>query len=67
MPGSTTICRCNTVTKTDIVHAWEDGADSVRKVAATTRATTGCGGCTEAVCGLVDWLKASEGAVPTCA
>lgn len=67
MPGSTTICRCNTVTKNDIVHAWEDGADSVRKVAATTRATTGCGGCTEAVCGLVDWLKASEGAVPTCA
>ena len=60
MPGGTTICRCNTVTKNDIVHAWEDGADSVQKVAGATRATTGCGGCTEAVCGLVDWLNASD-------
>jgi assimilatory nitrate reductase electron transfer subunit len=60
MPGGTTVCRCNTVTKNDIVHAWEDGADSVQKVASATRATTGCGGCTEAVCGLVDWLNASD-------
>ena len=60
MPGSTTVCRCNTVTKNDIVHAWEGGADSVQKVASATRATTGCGGCTEAVCGLVDWLNASD-------
>ncbi|GAC1379493.1 MAG: FAD-dependent oxidoreductase [Marmoricola sp.] len=60
MPGSTTVCRCNTVTKNDIVHAWEEGADSVQKVASATRATTGCGGCTEAVCGLVDWLNASD-------
>ena len=60
MPGGTTVCRCNTVTKNDIVHAWEDGADSVQKVAGATRATTGCGGCTEAVCGLVDWLNASD-------
>lgn len=60
MPGRTTVCRCNTVTKNDIVHAWEDGADSVQKVASATRATTGCGGCTEVVCGLVDWLNASD-------
>ena len=60
MPGGTTVCRCNTVTKNDIVHAWEDGADSVQKMASATRATTGCGGCTEAVCGLVDWLNASD-------
>lgn len=60
MPGGTTVCRCNTVTKNDIVHAWEDGADSVQKVASATRATTGCGGCTEAVCGLVDWLNATD-------
>ncbi|HWU33540.1 MAG TPA: FAD-dependent oxidoreductase, partial [Marmoricola sp.] len=63
MPGGTTVCRCNTVTKNDIVHAWEGGADSVQKVASATRATTGCGGCTEAVCGLVDWLNASESLV----
>lgn len=60
MPGTTTVCRCNTVTKNDIVHAWEDGADSMQKVATATRATTGCGGCAEAVCGLVDWLNASD-------
>lgn len=60
MPGATTICRCNTVSKNDIVHAWEDGADTIQKVAGATRATTGCGGCTEAVCGLVDWLNASD-------
>lgn len=60
MPGSTTICRCNTVSKNDVVQAWEDGADSVQKVATATRATTGCGGCTEAVCGLVDWLNTSD-------
>lgn len=62
MPGGTTVCRCNTVTKNDIVRAWEDGADSVQKVAGATRATTGCGGCTEAVCGLVDWLNTSDSA-----
>jgi assimilatory nitrate reductase electron transfer subunit len=56
MPGATTVCRCNSVTKAQIVGAWEAGADSVEKVAARTRATTGCGGCREVVCGLVDWL-----------
>jgi assimilatory nitrate reductase electron transfer subunit len=61
MPGSTTICRCNGVSKKDIVAAWEAGADSVEGIAAATRATTGCGGCTDLVCGLVDWLEASDG------
>ena len=61
MPGSTTVCRCNGVSKKDIVTAWEDGAATVEAVAAATRATTGCGGCTDLVCGLVDWLEASDG------
>jgi assimilatory nitrate reductase electron transfer subunit len=56
MPGATAVCRCNSVTKSQVVAAWEAGADSVEKVAARTRATTGCGGCREVVCGLVDWL-----------
>ncbi len=60
MPGSTTVCRCNNVTKKDLVDAWERGADSVEKCATATRATTGCGGCREVVCGIVDWLNASE-------
>ena len=60
MPGATTVCRCNSVTKTQVVDAWEAGADTVEKVAARTRATTGCGGCREVVCGLVDWLASVE-------
>jgi len=64
MPGTTTVCRCNGVSKKEIVSAWEAGADTVDAVAAATRATTGCGGCTEVVCGLVDWLGESDPATP---
>lgn len=60
MPGSTTVCRCSSVTKKQIVGAWESGATTVDAVAGLTRATTGCGGCKEVVCGLVDWLNASD-------
>jgi len=60
MPGATTVCRCNGVSKKDIVSAWESGADTVAAVVARTRATTGCGGCTDVVCGLVEWLTASD-------
>lgn len=60
MPGATTVCRCSNVTKKDIVAAWEDGARTAEAVAASTRASTGCGGCTAVVCGLVDWLNASD-------
>ena len=60
MPGSTTVCRCTGVTKKQIVKAWEDGATSADAVAGATRATTGCGGCKDVVCGLVDWLNASD-------
>jgi assimilatory nitrate reductase electron transfer subunit len=60
MPGTTTVCRCNGVSKKEIVTAWEAGAGTVDAVAAATRATTGCGGCKDVVCGLVDWLNASD-------
>jgi assimilatory nitrate reductase electron transfer subunit len=60
MPDRATVCRCNGVTKGDIVACWEHGARTVEDVARATRATTGCGGCTEAVCGLVDWLARSD-------
>ena len=60
MPGTTPVCRCNGVSKKDVVAAWEDGAATVQEVAAATRATTGCGGCRSVVCGLVDWLNASD-------
>jgi len=64
MPGATTVCRCNGVSKKDIVSAWEAGAETVDAVAGATRATTGCGGCKEVVCGLVDWLNESDPATP---
>ena len=60
MPARTPVCRCNGVTKGDIVAAWDEGAATVPEVAAATRATTGCGGCRDLVCGLVDWLRDSD-------
>ncbi|MCP2263505.1 FAD-dependent oxidoreductase [Promicromonospora thailandica] len=65
MPDDAVVCRCNGVTKGDIAHTCAAGAHTVAEVARETRATTGCGSCTEAVCGLVDWLRAgTQEAVP---
>ena len=60
MPDRTTVCTCNGVTKGDVVGCWHDGARSVDDVARATRATTGCGGCKDVVCGLVDWLAQTD-------
>jgi assimilatory nitrate reductase electron transfer subunit len=60
MPHRTTVCRCNGVTKGDLVASWRDGARTQADVARVTRATTGCGGCTDMVCGLLEWLGRSE-------
>lgn len=60
MPSITTVCRCNGVTKGDLVHAWGGGCASVEALAEKTLATTGCGGCKPLVCGIVDWLGASD-------
>jgi assimilatory nitrate reductase electron transfer subunit len=60
MPDDATVCRCNGVTKHDIASCVRDGASTAEEVAKATRATTGCGGCTEAVCGLVDWLRTTQ-------
>lgn len=60
MPDRTTVCTCNGVTKGDVVGCWHDGARSVDDVARATRATTGCGGCKDVVCGLVDWLATTD-------
>lgn len=56
MPAATTVCRCNGVTKKDIVDAHVAGARDLVAVSARTRATTGCGGCREVVCGLLEWM-----------
>ncbi|SEF12484.1 FAD-dependent oxidoreductase [Jiangella alba] len=49
-PDDQTICRCNGVTAGRIRAA---GAGTVAEVAATTRATTGCGGCRADVAALL--------------
>jgi assimilatory nitrate reductase electron transfer subunit len=64
MPEDAVVCRCNGVTKGDIADSCGAGAHTVEEVARDTRATTGCGSCKDAVCGLVDWLGESKEAVP---
>ncbi|HWO65978.1 MAG TPA: (2Fe-2S)-binding protein, partial [Umezawaea sp.] len=56
LPASAVMCKCNTVSKGQLVTAYRAGATSVSSLVEATRATTGCGGCKDAVCGLVDWL-----------
>jgi assimilatory nitrate reductase electron transfer subunit len=54
-PGAI-VCRCNSVTRGALTAAWERGDRTVASLAAATRATTGCGGCTGAVTDLAGWL-----------
>ncbi|MER5623163.1 FAD-dependent oxidoreductase [Streptosporangium sp. NPDC002544] len=61
MPDAAKVCQCNDVTKGQIRACWESGARDVAAVAAATRATTGCGGCRDAVEGIVGWLCEQEG------
>lgn len=60
LPADATVCQCNGVTKAAIVSAWQDGARSVPAVVDRTRATTGCGTCQDAVCGITEWLSAGD-------
>ncbi|WP_275001987.1 FAD-dependent oxidoreductase [Promicromonospora iranensis] len=64
MPDDAVVCRCNGVTKGDITESCGAGAHTVEEVARDTRATTGCGSCRDAVCGLVDWLQETKNPVP---
>ena len=66
LPDSATVCRCNGVSKGAIAEQWEHGCRSVEQVAAATRATTGCGGCTQDVCGILDWLGSRDAGGQDC-
>lgn len=59
MPAAAVICRCNGVSKGDLVTAWGDGVRDRVALAERTRAGTGCGGCVSAVEGICEWLKAA--------
>ncbi|MQA10789.1 MAG: NAD(P)/FAD-dependent oxidoreductase [Pseudonocardiaceae bacterium] len=56
LPASAVICRCNSVSKGQLVNAWLQGARGVSGLAEATRASTGCGGCRDVVDGLASWL-----------
>ena len=58
LPAAAVICRCNNVTKGRLVEAWKAGATDTPALARATRATTGCGGCADAVGGIATWLAA---------
>ncbi|OAV79254.1 nitrite reductase [Dietzia sp. 111N12-1] len=57
MPAAAVVCRCNGVSKGDLVAAWTDGARDHSALSERTRAGTGCGGCSPAVDGICDWLQ----------
>jgi assimilatory nitrate reductase electron transfer subunit len=67
IPDRATICRCNGVTKGAIVRAFGEGARDIQTLAARTRATTGCGGCTDVCAGLLTWLTDSDAPPATAA
>ncbi|GAA5023393.1 FAD-dependent oxidoreductase [Actinopolymorpha pittospori] len=52
------LCQCNGVTAGAIARAWLGGARTVAEVTATTRASTGCGGCRDTIEGFVGALSA---------
>ncbi|MEO3847489.1 FAD-dependent oxidoreductase [Streptomyces sp. B8F3] len=49
LPPEAVVCRCNNVTKGALAEAWEEGARTPEALTEATRATTGCGSCTEEV------------------
>ncbi|MFF3860585.1 FAD-dependent oxidoreductase [Streptomyces sp. NPDC002209] len=49
LPGDAVVCRCNNVRKHTVTEACRAGAADLAQIAAATRATTGCGGCTDVV------------------
>lgn len=60
LPARALICRCNSVTKSQLTRAWLAGARTVTAQAAATRATTGCGSCADAVAGICEWLASAD-------
>ncbi len=49
LPDSAVICSCYNVSKGEICHAVEQGAHTFNDVKQHTKASTGCGGCTQMV------------------
>lgn len=60
MPDTAIVCECNNVSKGRIRACWEAGARDVSEVAVGTTATTGCGGCRDAVEDILHWLGSRD-------
>ncbi|MCB1705473.1 MAG: nitrite reductase large subunit NirB [Halioglobus sp.] len=54
LPATATICSCHNVTKGDVVACIDAGSVSLADVKSTTRASTGCGGCSAMLKNLFD-------------
>ncbi|GDY30044.1 FAD-dependent oxidoreductase [Gandjariella thermophila] len=67
LPASSVVCRCNTVTKGQLVTAFRAGNRTAAALASATRASTGCGSCREAVCGIAEWLSEADPEEPAAA
>ncbi|MDT0602192.1 nitrite reductase large subunit NirB [Thalassotalea castellviae] len=61
LPDSATICSCLNVTKGDIIAAIDCGAVDVGDVKSSTKASTGCGGCTALLKNVTDSELAKRG------
>jgi nitrite reductase (NADH) large subunit len=53
LPDKTQICACYEVSKATIRRAVQDGANTIQDVKAATKASTGCGGCTDLVTDII--------------
>lgn len=49
MEDNKIVCGCYKVTEEEIIDAIKNGADTVEKVGAVTKAGTGCGGCKDRI------------------
>ena len=55
------VCSCHNVTKADLCAAVENGARCLADLKATTKASTGCGGCTQLATGILNAELESRG------
>lgn len=55
LPPEAKVCLCNAVTKAEIQACVVDGKRTLHEVAAATRASTGCGSCSDRVVEVVEW------------
>lgn len=63
LPATATICSCHNVTKGDVAGCIDGGCDTLSGVKASTRASTGCGGCAAMLKSLVEDELSARGVV----